>query len=261
MGILNVTPDSFSDGGRYTAQEAALAHARQLVGEGAQIIDIGGESTRPGAQEVPVEEELRRTQPIISALRAEHPQVLLSIDTRHTAVAEAALAAGADIVNDITALADPAMRELCAGCACGVILMHMQGTPATMQLNPQYHDVVGEVRTFFEQRVRMAEQAGIAPDRLCLDPGIGFGKSTQHNLALISRLEELRVRNLPMLMALSRKRFMGELLGDSALPKESPLPTVAMSLLAADRGADLHRVHDVAPLRQALTLRHALLHT
>ena len=261
MGILNVTPDSFSDGGLYTAQKEALAHAGRLVEEGAQIIDIGGESTRPGAQEVPIEEELRRTQPIITALRAAYPQLLLSIDTRHAAVAEAALDAGADIVNDITALADPAMRGLCAARPCGVILMHMQGTPATMQLHPQYVDVVGEVRTFFEQRVQLAIQAGIERERLCLDPGIGFGKTTQHNLALISRLEELRVHNLPMLMALSRKRFMGELLGDSALPKESPLPTVTMSLLAADRGADLHRVHDVAPLRRALTLRRALLCT
>ena len=258
MGILNVTPDSFSDGGRYAAQEAALAHARQLIEEGAHIIDIGGESTRPGAQETPVEEELRRTIPTLTALRAEQPGILISIDTRHAPVAEAALDAGADIVNDISGLADPAMRELCAARSCGIIIMHMQGAPATMQLRPQYDNVVREIRAFFEQRVQLAEQAGISPARLCLDPGIGFGKTTAHNLALISHLEELRVRNLPLLMALSRKRFMGELLGDAALPKTSPLPTVAMSLMAADRGADLHRVHDVAPLRLALTLHHAL---
>ena len=258
MGILNVTPDSFSDGGRYAAQEAALAHARRMIAEGAHIIDIGGESTRPGSQEIDTEEELRRTIPTITALRAEQPGILISIDTRHAPVAAAALAAGADIVNDITALASPAMRELCAARPCGIILMHMQGTPATMQLRPQYSDVVSEVRAFFEQRVQLAEQAGISPARLCLDPGIGFGKTTAHNLSLISHLEELRVRNLPLLMALSRKRFLGELLGDSELPKLTPLPTVTMSLMAADRGADLHRVHDIAPLRQALTLHHSL---
>ena len=258
MGILNVTPDSFSDGGRYAAQEAALAHARRMIAEGAHIIDIGGESTRPGSQEIDTEEELRRTIPTITALRAEQPGILISIDTRHAPVAAAALAAGADIVNDITALASPAMRELCAARPCGIILMHMQGTPATMQLRPQYGDVVSEVRAFFEQRVQLAEQAGISPARLCLDPGIGFGKTTAHNLSLISHLEELRVRNLPLLMALSRKRFLGELLGDSELPKLTPLPTVTMSLMAADRGADLHRVHDIAPLRQALTLHHSL---
>lgn len=258
MGILNVTPDSFSDGGRYAAQEAALAHARQMIAEGAHIIDIGGESTRPGSQEIDTEEELRRTIPTITALRAEQPGILISIDTRHAPVAAAALAAGADIVNDITALASPAMREVCAARPCGIILMHMQGTPATMQLRPQYSDVVSEVRAFFEQRVQLAEQAGISPARLCLDPGIGFGKTTAHNLSLISHLEELRVRNLPLLMALSRKRFLGELLGDSELPKLTPLPTVTMSLMAADRGADLHRVHDIAPLRQALTLHHSL---
>ena len=258
MGILNVTPDSFSDGGRYMARHAALAHARQMLAEGAHIIDVGGESTRPGAQETPVEEEIRRTIPVIAALRAELPSILISIDTRHAPVAAAALEAGADIVNDITALASPAMRSLCAAQPCGIILMHKQGTPATMQLNPQYTDVVSEVRAFFEQRVLLAEQAGISPTRLCLDPGIGFGKTTAHNLSLISHLEELRVRNLPLLMALSRKRFLGDLLGDSELPKTTPLPTVAMSLLAADRGADLHRVHDIAPLHQALTLRHAL---
>ena len=258
MGILNVTPDSFSDGGLYAAREQALAHAREMISRGAHIIDIGGESTRPGAQETPVEEELRRTLPIITALRAEQPGLRISIDTRHAPVAEAALDAGADIVNDITALADPAMRELCAARPCGIILMHMQGTPATLLQRPQYGNVVREVRAFFEQRVQQAEQAGISPARLCLDPGIGFGKTTAHNLALIAHLEELRVRGLPLLMALSRKRFMGELLGDAELPKSSPLPTVAMSLLAAERGADLHRVHDVGALRQALTLRHAL---
>lgn len=260
MGILNVTPDSFSDGGLHDSVPAALAHARLLVEQGADIIDVGGESTRPGSAEVEVEEELRRTRPVIEALRAEFPALRISIDTRHAEVARAALLAGADVVNDITGLADAAMRRVCAEMPCGVVLMHMQGSPETMQHAPHYDDVVAEVRAFFEQRVAQAVADGIALSRICLDPGIGiaFGKTTEHNLALIRHLEMLRVHDLPMLMALSRKRFLGELLGDATLAKECALPTVAMSLLAADRGADMHRVHDVAPLCQALTLRNAL---
>lgn len=258
MGILNVTPDSFSDGGLHAGVDAALAHARLLVEQGADIIDVGGESTRPGAAEVAPEEEMRRTRPVIEALRAAFPALRISIDTRHAEVARAALQAGADVVNDITGMAAPEMRRLCAEMPCGVVLMHMQGRPETMQLAPQYEDVVAEVRTFFEERLRLAQQAGIAAERICLDPGIGFGKTLEHNLALIRQLESLRVAGRPLLMALSRKRFMGELLGDAQLVRESPLPTVVMSLLAADRGADMHRVHDVAPLRQALVLRRAL---
>lgn len=258
MGILNVTPDSFSDGGLHAGVDAALAHARLLVEQGADIIDVGGESTRPGAAEVAPEEEMRRTRPVIEALRAEFPALRISIDTRHAEVARTALQAGADVVNDITGLASLEMRRLCAEMPCGVVLMHMQGRPETMQLAPQYEDVVAEVRTFFEERLRLAQQAGIAAERICLDPGIGFGKTLEHNLTLIRRLESLRVAGRPLLMALSRKRFMGELLGDIQLVRESPLPTVVMSLLAADRGADMHRVHDVAPLRQALVLRRAL---
>lgn len=258
MGVLNVTPDSFSDGGLRVTVTAALEHARKLHQAGADIIDIGGESTRPGAQEVPVAEELRRVVPVIESIRAALPSMRLSIDTRHAEVARAALLAGADVVNDITGLADPAMRQVCAELPCGIVLMHMQGEPSTMQNCPQYTDVVAEVRAFFEQRVQMALNAGIALNRICLDPGIGFGKTTQHNLALIAGLESLRVHHLPMLMALSRKRFLGELLGDASLARTSPLPTVAMSLLAAERGADMHRVHDVAELRAALRLRAAV---
>lgn len=258
MGILNVTPDSFSDGGLHHSVDAALQHAGQLVQQGAHIIDVGGESTRPGAAPVSEEEELRRTEPVIRALRQQFPTLRISIDTRHTGVAAAALAAGADIVNDISGMADETMRSLCAATRCGVILMHMQGEPATMQQAPHYDDVVTEVRAFFEQRVALAEDSGIAAKSICLDPGIGFGKTTAHNVALIRELESLRVRDLPLMMALSRKRFLGELLQAPSAGKESPLPTVIMSLLAADRGADLHRVHDVAPLRQALTLRHSL---
>lgn len=258
MGILNVTPDSFSDGGLHASLPAALAHARALVEQGADIIDVGGESTRPGSAGVAVEEELRRTRPVVEALRAEFPSLRISIDTRHAEVARAALLAGADVVNDITGLADPAMRRVCAELPCGVVLMHMQGTPETMQQAPHYDNVVAEVRAFFEQRVALVVAEGIALNRICLDPGIGFGKTVAHNLELIRHLEQLRVQNLPMLMALSRKRFLGTLLGDESLGKKSPLPTVTMSLLAADCGAELHRVHDVAPLCHALALRSAL---
>ena len=258
MGVLNVTPDSFSDGGLRTTVPAALEHARHLVAAGADMIDIGGESTRPGAQEVSVAAELRRVVPVIQAIRAEFPALRLSIDTRHAEVARAALQAGADVVNDISGLASPAMRDVCAEFPCGVVLMHMQGEPGNMQQNPQYTDVVAELRAFFEERVQLVLDAGIALNRICLDPGIGFGKTTAHNLALIAGLESLRVRNLPILMALSRKRFLGELVGDAEMARTTPLPTVTMSLLAAERGADLHRVHDVAELCAALRLRTAL---
>lgn len=258
MGILNVTPDSFSDGGRYTGVESAVAHARDMVQAGADMIDIGGESTRPGAAAVDVAEELRRVLPVIEALRAAMPALRLSIDTRHAAVARAALLAGADVVNDITGLADPAMRAVCAEFPCGVVLMHMQGTPQTMQIAPHYEDVVAEVRAFFEERLALAQADGIAPERICLDPGIGFGKTVEHNLALIHELESLRVQNLPLLMALSRKRFLGTLWGDAEAARQSPLPTVVMSLQAAQYGADMHRVHDVADMRRALELRAAV---
>ena len=258
MGILNVTPDSFSDGGQHTTITAAIEHARRMLQDGAHIIDIGGESTRPGAAPVDAAEEERRTAPVIAALRQEFPHALLSIDTRTPSVAATAIAAGADIINDITGLASAEMRTLCAAHPCGIILMHMQGTPQTMQIAPTYTDVVAEVRAFFEQRLAMAQAAGITPERICLDPGIGFGKTTEHNLALIRHLSALRVANRPLLMALSRKRFLGDILKNPELAKNSPLPTVTMSLLAAQNGANLHRVHDVAPLHQALTLLHSL---
>lgn len=258
MGILNTTPDSFSDGGRHNSLASALQHAEHMADAGADIIDIGGESTRPGADEVDETTEAERTLPVIRALRQARPELLISIDTRHPGVAAQALDAGADIINDVTGLAHPYMRRLCASRACGIVLMHMKGEPRTMQQAPHYEDVVAEVHAFFEERIALAEACGIAAERLCLDPGIGFGKSTEHNLALIRHLGELRLRELPLMMALSRKRFMGALLGDVDYVKSSPLPTVVMSLLAAERGADLHRVHDVAELHRALRLRQAL---
>ena len=250
MGILNVTPDSFSDGGQHNTPEAALEHARRMVAEGAHIIDVGGESTRPGSQEVGTAEETKRTIPVIRAIRAEFPDILISIDTRHAQVARAALEAGADILNDITGLRAPGMLELCAEQRnrCGIILMHMQGEPCTMQLAPRYENVVEEVARFFRDQVHAAMAAGIAKERICLDPGIGFGKTTEHNVQLIHHLAELRVYNLPMLMALSRKRFLGDVYGD----RMNPASTVKASLLSAKNGADLHRVHDVAALHRAL---------
>ena len=259
MGILNVTPDSFSDGGLHAGVPAALAHARRMLAAGAHIIDIGGESTRPGAAEVSFQEELERVVPVMRALRWEFPDALLSVDTRHAEVARAALEEGADILNDITGLADAAMRRVCREIPCGIVVMHMQGEPATMQQNPVYQDVVAEVRSFFEARLALLESEGIDPLRVCLDPGIGFGKTVEHNLSLIRELSALRVQDRPLLMALSRKRFMGSILGDAALAREQVWPTLAMSLLAAERGADMHRVHDIAELCGALKLRQALL--
>ncbi len=259
MGIVNTTPDSFSDGGRYLGREAALIHAEELIHQGALIVDIGGESTRPGAIEIDASEEMERAIPVIESLRNYFHGTLISIDTRHVEVARAALEAGADIVNDITGLADPAMRELCAQYGCGVILMHMQGEPRTMQNNPHYEDVVKEVHDFFVQRVRQAEAAGIKRSSICLDPGIGFGKTQDHNLELINHLDALRPSpEMPLLMALSRKRMLSSILHDLQKGR-SPLATVSMSLLAAERGADLHRIHDVAEMHQALELRKALL--
>lgn len=259
MGILNVTPDSFSDGGLYTEVDAAVERARQLLEQGADIIDIGGESTRPGSAELSEQEEKRRVLPVIEKLRAKFPLARLSIDTRHPEVARAALLSGVDVVNDITGLTNPAMRKVCSEIPCGIVLMHMKGEPSTMQQNPQYHNVVSEVRSFFENQLSLAAADGIDPCRICLDPGIGFGKTVQHNLSLIRELDRLRIMERPLLMALSRKRFMGVMLGDADLPKKSPIPTIVMSVLSAERGADIHRVHDVAELKQALMLRASFL--
>ncbi len=246
MGILNVTPDSFSDGGTHASPQQALAHAELLLAQGAAIIDVGGESTRPGAHEVSVQEELRRVLPVLHLLRCELPDTPLSIDTRHPPVAHAALDAGVDIVNDICGLRDASMRKLCAEYACGVVIMHMQGEPSTMQQNPVYRDVLSDVRDFLIRQVQLACVAGVDINRICLDPGIGFGKTTQQNLHLIDGLESLRFRDLPILIGLSRKRFLKDVLpGDSQA-------TVQMSLRAATHGAQVHRVHDVAPLLSAL---------
>lgn len=255
MGILNTTPDSFSDGGQHDSPEAALAHADKLLADGAHIIDIGGESTRPGATPTDIATEIQRTIPVIDALRRRYPSVLLSIDTRHPEVAEAALDAGADIINDITALRHPEMVRLCVERPCGIILMHNLPFEAPL---PAPELMPGLIRQFFEERLSTLASAGIPANRICLDPGIGFGKRAEHTVEIIRHLEQTRVGNRPILMALSRKRFIGQLLYGKPGPVCTPLPTVILSLLSAEHGADMHRVHDVAELRDALTLKQAI---
>lgn len=258
MGILNVTPDSFSDGGRHRGVDAALEHARRMIGEGAEIIDVGGESTRPGAAEVAAAEEIARTRPVVAALRAEWDG-LISIDTMKASVAAAALEAGADIVNDVSGLrADPAMAGLCAAHGCGVVVMHMQGDPRTMQLAPQYGDVVGEVRAFFEERLATLAAAGIDPEALCFDPGIGFGKTVPHNLALLRGLAGLAVGARPLLLGVSRKSFIGRVLGSEEVADRS-WPTVALTAWAREAGVRIHRVHEVKPNAEALRMMEAIL--
>lgn len=256
MGILNVTPDSFSDGGRHNAGEAALQHAREMIREGAAILDIGGESTRPGSQPVSVEEELRRTIPMIEALRQEWDG-LISIDTCKAEVACKSLAAGADIVNDIAGLRDPAMVEVCRESGCGVVVMHMQGTPQTMQEAPHYEDVVAEVASFFRERYETLVAAGIDPLCLCFDPGIGFGKTQEHNLSLLRNLKSLSPHGRPLLLGVSRKGFLGRLI-DSADVAERKWPTVAVTVAAREDGVMLHRVHDVRENREALRMVEAI---
>ncbi len=242
MGILNVTPDSFSDGGKFQALETAVARGLQMAAEGADIIDIGGESTRPGARPVSAEEEIRRTIPIVTELKKQS-RCLISIDTQKAEVARAALAAGADIINDISALANPGMAAVAAETGAGLVLMHMLGTPQTMQKNPHYADVVSDVRNFLEERTAFAVSRGIAPEQICLDPGIGFGKTDEHNLALLREIPALAALGRPVLIGASRKSFIGRILGGG--PDERMAGSLAVAAFAILRGAQLLRVHDV----------------
>lgn len=257
MGVLNVTPDSFYDGGRYTQLDAAVQRALQMVEEGADIIDIGGESTRPGSQPVPEEEELRRVLPVIEAIRA-RVDVPLSIDTTKSRVAERALRAGACLVNDISGLGfDPHMAETIAEHGALCCIMHIQGTPQTMQQNPQYDDVVRDISRYFEQRLALAERAGIPRDRIWLDPGIGFGKTVEHNLDILRRLREFTVFGLPLLIGTSRKSFIGKVLGD--LPPEERLEgTAATIAVAIMNGANVVRVHDVRAMVRVARMTDAI---
>ena len=258
MGILNVTPDSFSDGGNCETVAGALEHARSMILEGAEIIDIGGESTRPGAAPVSESEELRRTIPVVNALRKEWGGVL-SIDTTKASVARAALAAGAEIVNDISGLRwDEEMIEVCHSSGCGIVIMHMQGEPQTMQAKPSYSDVVSEVRLYFEERFQTLTAAGIEPEQLCFDPGIGFGKTLEHNLSLLRGLDQLVAGERPLLVGLSRKSFIGKVLGDDS-PSLREWPTVALTAATRLQGALVHRVHAVRENRDALRMAEAVL--
>lgn len=255
MGVVNVTPDSFFDGGRFLQPEEAVGHGLELWEQGADLVDVGGESARPGAEEVPTREELRRVLPVVRGLAAEG--VLVSVDTAKAEVAEAALEAGAVAVNDITALGDPAMAGLVAEAGAGVVLMHMQGTPRTMQEDPRYEDVVEEVRSFLLARAEVARQAGIPPERICLDPGIGFGKLLHHNLALLARLDRLVMEGYPVLVGTSRKSFIGQILGGLP-PEEREEGTAATLALAVAAGAAMVRVHDVLMARRVVRVADAI---
>jgi len=254
MGVVNVTPDSFSDGGLYADTGRAVAHARRLIEEGADILDIGGESTRPGAAPVTLEEERRRVLPVLEALVADG--VPVSVDTRKPGLMREAIAAGAAMINDVTALSGPGALEAVAQAPVAVCLMHMQGDPGTMQTNPTYRDVVREVRNFLARRVAAAETAGIARNRIVVDPGFGFGKTAEHNLALLRSLGELKSLGGALLAGLSRKAMLGKLTGREPLARV-PASIVA-ALLAVQNGAQIVRVHDVAATRDALTIWNAV---
>lgn len=260
MGVLNVTPDSFSDGGRYTSVEAAAAHASRLAEEGADIIDIGGESTRPGADPVSLEEELRRVIPVVEAVRAELPEICISVDTYKAKVAEEALRAGADMINDVSALRfDPDMVRVAAEAGAPIVLMHMLGTPKTMQQDPTYDDVVGEISAFLGERISWAVSQGIERERIIIDPGIGFGKRPEHNTEILRRLGELKALGRPILLGTSRKSFLGAL---TKRPVEERLEeTIASVVIGALHGADIVRVHDVGAVKYALTVADAIRRT
>jgi dihydropteroate synthase len=258
MGIVNVTPDSFSDGGRFLDTGRAVEHALKLISEGADILDIGGESTRPGAEPVAAAEELRRVLPVIRAVRSE-TKTLISIDTMKASVARAAVEAGADIINDVTGLrGDPAMLRAASECDAGLVIMHMIGTPQTMQKLPQYDDVVREVQTYFDARLHSLENAGIHPERLVLDPGFGFGKTLGHNISLMRSLPELSVNGRPLLVGVSRKSMIGRLLEAEDL-EDRDWPTVALTAHARELGARVVRVHDVKPNVHAMRMTEAIL--
>ena len=251
MGVVNVTPDSFSDGGHYLDPAAAIAHGLELEVEGAAILDVGGESTRPGAAPVAEDEELRRVLPVIEGLVAAGCRAQISIDTSKSRVAARALEAGATLVNDVTALrGDPDIAAVVAEANADCCLMHMLGTPRTMQLNPHYDDVVGEIKAFLEERMSYAIAHGIAADRILLDPGIGFGKTVEHNLELLARLRELVEFGQPVVIGTSRKSFLGKITGREVDSRVAA--TVATNVLAYERGARVFRVHDVAPVHDAL---------
>jgi len=258
MGILNVTPDSFSDGGSYTSEKLAVERALEMEKDGADIIDIGGESTRPGAEVVPVEEELERTVPLIQALR-KYSDIAISIDTSKARVAKEALNAGANIVNDITGLeGDSEMLEVCRSERCGVVIMHMQGRPETMQESPCYEDVVKELQDYFAQRYAELTAGGLEPKTLCFDPGIGFGKSSEHNLSILKNVGLLRSHGRPLLLGVSRKSTIARALGEDSLSVRD-WPTSALTAFTRKLGVEIHRVHQVKENKQALQMSEAIM--
>jgi dihydropteroate synthase len=257
MGVLNVTPDSFSDGGEFFGTEVAVGRGMQMANEGANIIDVGGESTRPGAESVSIDEELKRVIPVIENLRRKI-EVPISIDTSKSAVASAALDAGASIINDVTAgRGDEEMLPLAATRKAAVVLMHMQGEPRTMQKNPRYGDVVREVADFFRQQYERAIECGVDPMRLAFDPGIGFGKTLEHNLSLLENFDQLRVEDRPLAVGVSRKSFLGKMIGSNEMADRRG-PTIALTSILRARGADIIRVHDVKENVAALRISEAL---
>jgi dihydropteroate synthase len=261
MGVLNVTPDSFSDGGEFLDVEAAFRHAAQMVAEGAAILDVGGESSRPGSEPVVLEEELRRVIPVVKRIRARFPDLLISIDTYKAETARQALAAGANIINDISALrADRDMINVLKDSDAGVILMHMRGTPKTMQINPHYDDVVSEVSEFLRRRRDELVHYGIDSARIAIDPGYGFGKRVQDNVELVRYLGRFAELGQPIVVGISRKSVIAHLLGDPKLQsKDRMWPTVALTSLLREKGAQIFRVHDVRPNLEALRMTEAIL--
>jgi dihydropteroate synthase len=256
MGVVNVTPDSFFDGGVNFETDDAVAAARRMAAEGATIVDVGGESTRPGSEGVSQDDELRRVVPVLEALAGEVP---VSIDTAKSEVARRALELGAELVNDVTSLrGDPDLAEVVASSEAYLCLMHMQGEPRTMQHNPAYEDVAGEVARFLEERLQFAVDAGIAEDRICLDPGFGFGKSVEQNFELLARLGEIAALGRPVLVGLSRKRSLGRILGDPEATTGPLSASIAAAVEAYERGATIFRVHDVREHVEALTVAAAL---
>ena len=261
VGILNVTPDSFSDGGDFFDPEAAAEHAAAMLDEGADMLDVGGESTRPGSDPVSQEEEIRRVVPVLKRILSVRPEAVISVDTYRSGTAKAALEAGASLVNDVTALrGDPGMVSLIEEAACPVILMHMQGEPKTMQKEPNYQDVVGEVRDFLAERAEFAVAAGVRLENIIVDPGIGFGKNLEHNLALLRNLDALVDLGFPVLIGTSRKSFVERITGAQEA-RDRVFGTVATTVLAFEQGATFFRVHDVRANRQALAVAEAVLHT
>jgi len=260
MGVLNVTPDSFSDGGRFLDAPAAVEHAELLLAEGADIVDVGGESTRPGAEPVSADEEIARVEPVLAGLRERAPGAHVSIDTSKLAVARAAIALGAELVNDVTAFrGDPELASLVADTGVECCLMHMRGEPRTMQREPRYDDVVEDVKAFLAERLAFAISQGIDEQRVLLDPGIGFGKTIAHNLELLRRLDELLALGRPIVIGTSRKSFLGRL-GLAERDPDARLPgTIATNVLAYERGASVFRVHDVAEVGDALAVAAATL--